>query len=265
MSNIKMTDLISKLDENFVEDVCWDDTQAANVSVSEIRKKVNAGITIEKRQNHLRFKIAIAVTCIIIMSVPCYAFVIKHLDRAAIVDDSNRHLVGKEVQSDYYIVYDGEYYTDSYGNSVTEIDDLIDDKPASSRLVTDIEAEPLEPSSYSEIRPQNVRGKSTVYPELIMVNNSVCILTKENGSGWELEKGDVIIYGYEKIKSEVVKTQALNIGVIQNGVMKEPIVLRNESGVFTFTAEEDGKYFIYLHSASSDYQTIKEGIIKSDK
>lgn len=265
MSNIKMTDLISKLDENFVEDVCWNDTHTADVSTSEIRKKVDASITSERRQKHLRFKIAIAFACIIVMSVPCYAFVTKYLDRAAVVDDSNRHLVGKEVQSDYYIVYDGEYYTDSYGNSATEIDDLINDKPVSSRLITDIEAEPLDPSSYTEIRPQTVRGKSTVYPELIMVNNSVCILTKENGSGWELEKGDVIIYGYEKIKSEVVETQALNIGVIQNGVMKEPIVFRNESGVFTFTAEEDGKYFIYLHSASSDYQTIKEGIIKSDK
>lgn len=265
MSNIKMTDLISKLDENFVEDVCWDDTKTVDVSVSEIQKKVNGGITPEKRQKHLRFKIAIAFACIIVMSVPCYAFVTKYLDRAAVVDDSNRHLVGKELQSDYYIVYDGEYYTDSYGNSATEIDDLIDDKPASSRLVNDIEAEPLDPSSYTEIRPQNVRGKSTVYPELIMVNNSVCILTKENGSGWELEKGDVIIYGYEKIKSDVVENQALNIGVIQNGVMKEPIVFRSEGGVFSFTAEEDGEYFIYLHSASSDYLTIKEGIIKFDK
>ena len=69
MSNIKMTDLISKLDENFVEDVCWNDTHTADVSTSEIRKKVDASITSERRQKHVRFKIALAFACIIVMII----------------------------------------------------------------------------------------------------------------------------------------------------------------------------------------------------
>jgi hypothetical protein len=148
-----------------------------------------------------------------------------------------------EVQGDYYVVYDGKgQYTDSYGNAVDNMDDLTDDKLASSRLVTDIEAEPLDPSSYTEIRPQTVRGKSTVYPELIMVNNSVCILTKENGSGWELEKGDVIIYGYEKIKSEVdkIKTEMFrhNNAVKENERMIE--MLKAENAKLRMTIQQKG-------------------------
>lgn len=131
-------------------------------------------------------------------------------------------------------------------------------------IMQPIEDESIDPRSYTEILPEKVKGKKTVFPEIIMINNSVCILTEADGTGWELKQGDSLIYEYEKAASEVVETQTLLIGVIQDGVLKDPSVSRVREGTFSVVAEEDCEYFIYLLSASSDYQTIREGILGSD-
>lgn len=171
-----------------------------------------------------------------------------------------------EVQGDYYVVYDGNgNYTDSYGNAADNMDELIEDKSAVSRLVTTIEDEILSPKSYTEIKPQNIKGKSTIYPEITMLNNEVYILTESDGSGWKLKKDESFVYGYERAENKLVENQTLVIGVIKDGVLKEGITFRSKDGVFTFTAEEDGEYFLYLLSASTEYQTIREGIVKTDK
>jgi transcriptional regulator with XRE-family HTH domain len=133
-----------------------------------------------------------------------------------------------EVQGDYYVVYDGKgQYTDSYGNAVDNMDDLTDDKAVVSRLVMSIEDEILSPSSYTEIRPWKVKGESKIYPEITILNNEVCILTESDGSGWKLKKGDSLVYGYERMENKLVEDQALLIGVIQDGVMKEGITFRS--------------------------------------
>jgi hypothetical protein len=66
------------------------------------------------------------------------------------------------------------------------------------------------------------------------------------------------------VENQLVENQTLVIGVIKDGVLKEGIPFRSKDGVFTFTAEEDGEYFLYLLSASTEYQTIREGIVKTD-
>ena len=265
MNSIRITDLISNLDENIVENICWDEKNTVDISASAICAKVGYELHPEKKRHKISFKVAMAICAILIMSVPCYALISNHLEKAEVVDDSNRHLIGKEVVSDYYIVYDGiGNYTDSYGNSAENIEDLIKDEPAASRLVNSIEDESLDPRSYTEILPEKVKGKKTVFPEIIMINNSVCILTEADGTGWELKQGDSLIYEYEKAASEVVETQTLLIGVIQDGVLKDPSVSRVREGTFSVVAEEDCEYFIYLLSASSDYLTIREGIVGSD-
>ncbi len=168
-----------------------------------------------------------------------------------------------ETQSDYYIISDGNgNYTDSYGNYAKNIDKLINHTPASSRLVMNIEDKTLEPASYTEIRPIKTKGKSMKYSEVMMENNSVCILTKEDGSGWELKSGDSMTYEFEKKESIIVDNQTLLIGVIQNGVMKQGIVFREKDGMLTFTAEEDSEYFVYLLSASTEYQAVREGMLE---
>lgn len=170
-----------------------------------------------------------------------------------------------ELQSDYYIVNDGKgNYTDSYGNSANNIEGLIRNYPAVSRLVMAIEDEMLEPDSYTEIKPLKEKPKKIIYPELTVENNSVCILTKDDGSGWTLKKGDSLVYEFEKEESIIVDNQTLLVGIIQDGVMKEGVVFRENDGVLSVTAEEDGEYFVYLLSASSEYQTIREGTMKVD-
>ena len=263
MNDIALHNLVLKMDENVVENICWSDKNTVDVSPADVRTKVRAKVTGEVNHTRKPYKAAIALCCLLVISVPCYALVSSILERSAVVDDTNRHLIGKEVQSDYYIIYDGNgTYTDSYGNTAGNIDDLIPDTPAESRLVESIEAENLDPSSYVEIQPKRATEQKTVYPELIMVNNSACILTKDDGSGWKLNAGDSFSYEYEKAESEVVEEQTFLIGVIQDGIMKEPIISRALAGEFTFTAKEAGEYYIYLLSASSDYLTIEEGIIK---
>ena len=93
----------------------------------------------------------------------------------------------------------------------------------------------------------------------MLVNNSACILTKEDGTGFHLKKGDKIEYNFEKYKSKVVEQQTLIIGYVKDGVMYQGETYNDLKDSYTLVAQDDGDYFIYLLSASSDYLTLKQG------
>ena len=98
-------------------------------------------------------------------------------------------------------------------------------------------------------------------PGQLMINNSVSILTKSNHKGWLLKSGDVLEYSFEKYESDVVSNQTLIVGYIYDGIMKEGTAIDTLTGTYTLEAKENGTYYIYLMSASSDYLALKESTL----
>ena len=70
---------------------------------------------------------------------------------------------------------------------------------------------------------------------------------------------------FEKYKSETVQKQTFVIGYIRDGIMYEGESMRNIVGSYTLTIKEDGEYNLYIISSTSDYLTIKQGIINHER
>ena len=51
----------------------------------------------------------------------------------------------------------------------------------------------------------------------------------------------------------------------RDGIMYEGESMRNIVGSYTLTIKEDGEYNLYIISSTSDYLTIKQGIINHER
>ena len=266
MTKMNLREAILHLDENIVEEICWNDSNSVSVSVNKIKKNVHRKLL--GRKMFPRMKLAVAVCCLLIMIIPCYAMVNLNLDEAAIVNDENRHLIGTESKESYYIIIDKDGMArDSQGNygTLEEVLAMNYKEPEKSRLVKSIEDETLMPKSYLETHPKKQWVNKFFYPEIIMVNSSAFILTKSEGEGWNLDVGDCITYKFEKAKSAVIKNQTMIIGYIHNGVLKTGNINRDIAGEYSLTVTEKGIYYIWALSASSDYQTVTKHSVKIDR
>lgn len=265
MGKVSLYEAIASLDEDTIEEICWDECNSVQVSSDAISEDVCLKIFGEKQKKRASHKLVIAVCCFMILAIPCYAAVNAILDKAAIVNDENKHLVGTEVTDDYYIVLNEDgTCVDAKGNIGTfeEILSSNSKDAEQSRLVNRIEDDTLVPASYLEVPSKKQRGVKFIYPEIIMVNNSACILTQDNSNGWNLKKGDSITYMYEKARTTTSDNQTLLVGYIHDGVMSNGEITTENKGKYEFTADEAGIYYIWILSASSDYQTIIKHSIK---
>ena len=114
------------------------------------------------------------------------------------------------------------------------------------------------PSSIVEI-PTDKSDEMYIIPEIILINNSLCVLTQDNGNGWELTDKDNIVISFDKYKSDITVSQDLIIGYVKDGIMYEGEVFDELSGKYSFSPDEKGEYFFYLLSGSSDYLSLKSG------
>ena len=80
------------------------------------------------------------------------------------------------------------------------------------------------PSSIVEI-PTDKSDEMYIIPEIILINNSLCVLSQDNGKGWELTDKDNIVISFDKYKSDITVSQDLIIGYVKDGIMYEGEVL----------------------------------------
>lgn len=104
-----------------------------------------------------------------------------------------------------------------------------------------------------------------ITPEIILINGSIGIFTKSDGSGWNLEKEDQLILNFNKYQSEVVQEQALIVGYIKDGHLTSGEIFKSIKGSYKYVVNEPGEYYIYVLNASSDNLALKEGTIISTK
>jgi hypothetical protein len=258
---ISITEVIQDIDEDIIERMVWNENKKAKFSKLKLKWRIMKELN---KQTFLYKKLlqTVCFTLFICLMVPisAKATIYMMLTHSAVVDDSNRSLIGTEIFSKNYIIYKNGTYTNAEGE-VIDLDKLRKTQEGipENRIIKEIQIDNYSPSSVIEVVIDKTGENSYSTPEIILINNSACILTKEDGSGWSLEKGDTLEYNFEKYKSSVVARQNLIIGYVKDGVMYQGESYQELLDSYVLEVQDKGEYFIYLLSASSDYLTLKQG------
>ena len=107
--------------------------------------------------------------------------------------------------------------------------------------------------------------------EVMLANGELCTISRPDQTGWKLKAGETLQYSFEKVplsEEELAQMpdtfhgQLLEIGVICSGIPQSEVYIEEESGTFEFTAVEDGEYYIYVRSLSSELIHLRESMIR---
>jgi hypothetical protein len=258
---ISITDVIQDIDEDIIERMVWEEHNKVKFSKLRLKWRIMKKLN-KKAFLYKKLLQTVCFTLFICLLVPITANATSYLmlTRSAVVDDSNKSLIGTEIISSNYIIYKNGTYINAEGE-VIDLDKLrkAQEGIPENRIIKEVQIDDYSPSSIIEVIVDKAGKNSYSTPEIILINNSACIFTKEDGSGWNLEEGDTLEYHFEKYKSRVVDRQNLLIGYVKDGVMYPGESFRQLSDSYVLKAEDKGEYFIYLLSASSDYLTLKKG------
>lgn len=202
------------------------------------------------RKKHFPIKGALLVAVLAVMTS---IIAVAHNYGAALIDDTNRDLVGKASPMTVHITSADEEIK-SETNS-TEIWDT-------TALVKSYENVVIIPNSITEFA---VSGDSGQYitPEIIFNNNDLVIFVHEDGSGWKLKQGETLVFQAQEYKSELhrEKGQRISYFYIRDGVILKGNGQTGLNQNYELTAEKAGEYYICLLNASSDAISLKEGKI----
>lgn len=169
------------------------------------------------------------------------------IEGAAYITEKNRHLIGTETEEGTNKDQIVEYSEHNILNYSSTIKSIPSELHLDSALISDF----------------ITKEKDDVYitPEIILTNGSIGVFTKEDGSGWLLNKGDSLTFNFNKYESKAVKNQNSVIGYVVNGKMVKGEGFKDLSGNYKTIADESGEYYIYVLGSSSDYLSFKEGRI----
>jgi hypothetical protein len=259
---ISISEVIQDIDEDILEKMIWDEHNKVKIPKLKLKWRILKGLN---KQAFL-YKRLVQTVCFILficllVPITAKAAINLILTHSAVVDDSNRSLIGTEIIDSNYYIYKNGTYINARGEAI-DPDKLINAREGipENRIINEIQIENYTPSSIVEVIVDKAGKNSYSTPEIILVNNSVCVLTKEDQTGWNLDKGDTLKYNFEKYKSSVIDRQNLIIGYIKDGVMYEgESYYQQLKDTYVLEAQDKGEYFIYLLSASSDYLTLKQG------
>ena len=264
-----IVDIIDMFDESAVEELIWEEEKPETISFERVKALVHDGISgnssYNKKRDNIRVKgawrlrLIAALVALAVAAVPCYALIGGKLSRSAVINDGNKYYVGRQVDDDYYIIIDEDgNYRDSHGNEGS-LEDILSKNELhnSSEIIKEIEDNVLNPATYVEIAGEKESDGSVRYPAMILINNSVCILTNNAGDGWNLDKGESLKVKIIKEDAGSARKRNLIVGYIQDGVLKRGEALNSDECECVFTAEAAGEYYIYLLSANSDYLTLE--------
>lgn len=254
-----LNELINDMDESIVEEAYFNNYVSRSVSKRRVQQNVFNEIRASRKVSKIRYKTTFVIIAILLFSCISVYAALDSLSSSTLIDDSNRSLIGTEIHDSSYIICKDGVYNNEKGEEIN-IDKL--EKPGNgfpeSRIVKSSKITNFIPSSIVEFPTEESTG-IFISPEIILVNNSLCILTKDSGNGWELSENDMITYSFEKYGSDLIDNQTLIVGYIKDGVMYEGEAFDDLVGEYNFSPSESGKYYLYLLSASSDYLSLKKG------
>ncbi len=255
-----LNELIAESDSEYIYNLV--DKRRVHVSKRRIVKNIHNSIGNFRYRVKIRYRVALIAAAVLLMSSFTVYASVNHIFYAEKIDESNKHLVGSEATGPHILYDNGVYYNEN--NEVIDINAALQSSSVipDNRIVESIDIPDFYPPAIVEFLTQN-ENNGYASPDIIMHNAVVCVLTQGDGNarGWNLEKGDKLTYSFEKYDSEVLSYQTLGIGYIKDGVMYPWDYYKEQSGIYTQEIKEAGEYYIYLINLSSDYLSIKEGMI----
>lgn len=243
------------LEENDMINDETDDMFSSDRTCKDVTNMIHEKKTVRKRRFAVK-GVLLAAALAAMTSI----LTVAHNFGAALIDDSNRHLVGKGLHGEGHVIGPDEEIV-----CPEEPSDGIWETTARIKSYKNVI---ISPNSITEFA---VSGDTEPYitPEIIFGNNDLVIFEKEDGSGWELNEGDILVFQATEYPGESNHGNGQGImyfyicdGEISDG-KSEPRKQLNQT--FELTAEKTGEYYICLLGVSSDPISLKEGkiIIKS--
>lgn len=190
-------------------------------------------------------KVFALIFCLSFILVGCFKETNYLIHGSQYITEENRKLVGTEInegKNNVYLKDNIEQYT-----------------LETNHIIKSIDSESLNSAPIIEFTVKEGDGKS-ITPEIITTNGSISVLKKEDSSGWKLNKGDTLVFNFNKYES---RSQSVVIGYVLNGKMVNGEKFKDLSGSYKFTANESGEYYVYIINVSSDYVAFKEGNVIS--
>lgn len=203
------------------------------------------------------WKIRLLIAAIMLLTIGSTVLATKKLSieegGIELINDKNAHLIGKELTNN------AEKNSTSKESSKT-VYNIIEE----SSIVKTVEKDAHIPRIAEEIAVTEKDGVCLV-PEVIFTNDSMVILKKEDGSGWNLKEGETLQVQLDLYPSEInygggqgIIYQYIYNGKLMNEVYSETDLSQN----YELKAAKSGEYYICLVGASSDPITIEYGKIQ---
>ena len=236
------------LEENHIFNDETDDMFSSDKTCKDVTDMIHNQKIIRKRRFAVRSVLLAAA-----LAAMASMLAIAHDYGAALIDDSNRHLVGKESYMSYTIIKADEELPPAEAPS-----DAVWERAPLIKSHKNVDT----PNTITEFAVTGDSGRYTT-PEIIFGNNDLVIFEKEDGSGWKLDKGETLVFYALEYKSELhrEKGQSIYYFYIRDGVILKGNVLTGLNQTFELTAENAGEYYVCLLNTSSDPISLKEGSI----
>lgn len=239
------------LEENDMFNDETDDMFSSDRTCKDVTDMIHDQKIVRKR--HFAIKSVLLVAALAAMS---FILAIAHNYGAALIDDSNRHLVGKGLHGEGQIIGADE--------EIEVPDEPSDGIWETTARIKSYKNVSISPNSITEFAVSGDAGQY-ITPEIIFGNNDLVIFEQEDGSGWELNEGETLMIQATEYEAETNGGNGQGImyfyicdGEILDG-KSEPRKELNQT--FELTAEKSGEYYICLLGVSSDPISLKEGKI----
>ena len=234
------------LDENDIFNDEIEEMFSSDKTCKDVTDMIHKQKSVRKR--HFTFKgVLLAAALTVLASV----ITVARNNGAALIDDSNRDLVGKA--SEMTVQKIGADEEIKFETNSTGIWDT-------TGLIKSYDNVVIIPDSITEFAVSGDPGQS-ITPEIIFNNNDLVIFVQEDGSGWKLDKGETLVFQAQEYESELhrKKGQSIYYFYIRDGVILRGNVQTGLNQTFELTAEKAGEYYICLLNSSSDAISLKEG------
>lgn len=225
-------------------------------TIKNVMSMIENGSRPKKKRVTWKIRFLLAAVLILLTSTISFGLTKRG---AVLIDEFNRHLVGKEGEGESKVIDESEKYV--YEQGMTEPTEAI---WKTSTIIKSVENGMMPPNSITEFNTKETDG-SYVTPEIMLDNGDMVIFTKQDGSGWYLNEGESLFFEVEEYKSETGMGRGQTVGYhqIYNGtVMQEPVsVINTMEQKIELVAENSGEYYLGLIGYSSDLISLKEGKI----
>ena len=237
------------LDENDIFNDEIEEMFSSDKTCKDVTDMIHKQKSVRKR--HFTFKGVLLAAALTVLTVLASVITVARNNGAALIDDSNRDLVGKASEMTVHkISADEEIKFETNSTGIWD----------TTGLIKSYDNVDIIPNSITEFAVSGDSGQS-ITPEIIFNNNDLVIFVQEDGSGWKLDKGETLVFQAQEYESELhrEKGQSIHYFYIRDGVLLEGNVQTGLNQTFELTAEKAGEYYICLLNSSSDAISLKEG------